>query len=147
MPIGNAISAGTPAKTANRPITTEDSTMMVPTERSMPAVRMISVCGDAENADDRHLREDGRQVGARGEARRLTSAEQHAEQQHDEGHDGRIGVQETLQSLQDGERSSKAATCRRGAGQHPLELGARAGLSLRSWLPRRYRSPLVLWIR
>ena len=34
---------GTPSTTASRPITTEEITMMTPTERSMPAVRITSV--------------------------------------------------------------------------------------------------------
>ena len=47
MPVRNpsakATSGGQPQMTARRPITTEDSTMMTPTERSMPAVRITSV--------------------------------------------------------------------------------------------------------
>ena len=35
---------GTPSSTARRPITTEEITMITPTERSMPAVKMTSVC-------------------------------------------------------------------------------------------------------
>ena len=36
--------SGTPSMTASRPITTDEITMITPTERSMPAVRMTSVC-------------------------------------------------------------------------------------------------------
>ena len=43
-PSGNAIRTGTPSTTASRPITTDEMTMITPTERSMPAVRMTSVC-------------------------------------------------------------------------------------------------------
>ena len=42
-PRGNAIRTGTPSTTASRPITTDEMTMITPTERSMPAVRMTSV--------------------------------------------------------------------------------------------------------
>ena len=35
---------GTPSKTARRPITTDEITMMTPIDRSMPAVRITSVC-------------------------------------------------------------------------------------------------------
>ncbi len=45
-PIGNAISTGTPSSTASRPMMTDDSTMIAPTERSTPAVRMTSVCAE-----------------------------------------------------------------------------------------------------
>ena len=44
MPARNPISTGQPRMTVSRPITIEDSTMTMPTERSMPAVRMIKVC-------------------------------------------------------------------------------------------------------
>ena len=43
-PSGKAIRTGTPSTTARRPITTDEITMITPTERSMPAVRMTSVC-------------------------------------------------------------------------------------------------------
>ena len=43
-PSRKAIGTGTPATTASLPITTEDRTMIAPTDRSMPAVRMIRVC-------------------------------------------------------------------------------------------------------
>jgi hypothetical protein len=42
-PSGNATAIGTPSMTARRPITTEEITMMTPTDRSMPAVRITSV--------------------------------------------------------------------------------------------------------
>ena len=38
---------GSPKSNVNFPITTEDRTMMAPTERSMPAVRMTSDCAQA----------------------------------------------------------------------------------------------------
>ena len=42
-PSTKAISGGQPQTTARRPMTIDDSTMMAPTERSMPAVRITSV--------------------------------------------------------------------------------------------------------
>ena len=52
---------------------------------------------DADNADDHHLREYGREIAGGGEPRRIDDdPEQHAEHQHDKGHNSRIGVEETL---------------------------------------------------
>ena len=42
-PISSASRPGTPASADSLAITIEDSTMIAPTERSMPAVRMTSV--------------------------------------------------------------------------------------------------------
>ena len=41
--------------------------MMAPTERSMPAVRITSVCAMPSDGDDGHLLEDQRQVEGREE--------------------------------------------------------------------------------
>ena len=43
-PSGNATRSGNPSTTASRPITTDEITMMMPTERSMPAVKITRVC-------------------------------------------------------------------------------------------------------
>ncbi len=42
-PDRRASAGGQPESTPSRPITTDDSTMIAPTDRSIPAVRMISV--------------------------------------------------------------------------------------------------------
>ena len=42
-PSGKAINSVTPSSTARRPITTEEITMITPTERSMPAVKITKV--------------------------------------------------------------------------------------------------------
>ena len=53
--------------------------------------------GDPQDADDGHLQENGRKVRTRREARPVDRrAQDHAEEQDEEGDDGRIGVQETL---------------------------------------------------
>lgn len=46
-PMMTAKTTGTPAKTARLPITSELRTRIAPTDRSMPAVRMISVWANA----------------------------------------------------------------------------------------------------
>jgi hypothetical protein len=56
-------------------MTTEESTMMAPTERSMPAVRMTSDWAARQDADDLHLLQDQRQRKGREEF----LPEQHAE--------------------------------------------------------------------
>jgi hypothetical protein len=43
-PTRNAIGAGSPIVTASLPMMTEHSTMMAPTDKSMPAVITINVC-------------------------------------------------------------------------------------------------------
>ena len=42
-PTGNPTATGQPMATDSRPMTIDASTITMPTERSMPAVRMISV--------------------------------------------------------------------------------------------------------
>ena len=55
---------------------------------------------DAEDADDRHLRQDRRQIAAADEMAVVDRhAEQQAQHQNDEGHGRRIDVQEALQAL------------------------------------------------
>ena len=44
QPGGKATISGMPSMTASRPITTEEITIITPTERSMPAVRITRVC-------------------------------------------------------------------------------------------------------
>ena len=50
MPISRANKPGTPCSAATLAITIIESTATAPTERSMPAVRMISVCPTARAA-------------------------------------------------------------------------------------------------
>jgi hypothetical protein len=57
----------------------------------------------ADNADDHHLGEYGRQIAGGGEPRRVDEdSQQHAEQEQDEGHNSRVGVEETLGTLEEG---------------------------------------------
>ena len=98
---------------------------MTPTERSMPAVRITSVCADAEDADDRHLGQHGRQVAARWRsASGLTATpSRRPSSQHDEGNGGRVDVQEALHALQKGEMLFlEGGDGRRRRGQDLLEL-------------------------
>ena len=99
-PSGKAKTIGTPSMTASRPITTDEITMITPTERSMPAVRITNVCAMPRmpmivtwvSTVDRLLPVT--------KCEKLTRhAEQKAQHQHDEGNDGRIGVQEALHAL------------------------------------------------
>ena len=46
-PAATAKGTGTPICTASLPMTIDDRTMMAPTDRSMPAVRMMRVCAMA----------------------------------------------------------------------------------------------------
>ena len=58
-----AIGTGTPMMDGEAcPSPPSDRTMMAPTDRSMPAVRMIRVCAIADDADDRDLLQDQREV-------------------------------------------------------------------------------------
>ena len=61
-PISSASRPGTPWSADSFAITIDESTMIAPTERSMPAVRMISVCAMPSVPDDHHLLDDQRQV-------------------------------------------------------------------------------------
>ena len=47
IPAAIASGSGTPVITASRPITNEDKTKIAPTERSIPAVKIIRVCAIA----------------------------------------------------------------------------------------------------
>lgn len=47
MPEASAKAGGIPVSTASRPMAIELSTSMAPTDRSIPAVRMINVCARA----------------------------------------------------------------------------------------------------
>ena len=104
---------------------------MTPTERSMPAVRMTRVLADAHDADDHNLREDGREIACGGEPRRIDEDPQHhAEQQHDKGHNSRIGVEETLGPLEKCKTFLiEGGDVRRRAGEDPLELLGRGTAS------------------
>ena len=75
---------------------------MAPTERSMPAVRMISVCAIADDADDRDLLQDQGEIerveeAAADERRENTTMPSSSTMN---GNGGRIGVQEMLQPLE-----------------------------------------------
>jgi hypothetical protein len=73
---------------------------------------------DADNADDHHLGEYGREIARRGEPRRIDEdSQQHAEQEHDERHNSGVSVKETLRPLEDGEMLFfERGDCRRRAG-------------------------------
>jgi len=58
MPMKIAGIAGTPLCTASFVITIIPNAITAPQERSMPAVRMISVCRDREHADLDDLLQD-----------------------------------------------------------------------------------------
>ena len=68
-----------------------DSTMMAPTERSMPAVRMMSVWAMPNDADDRDLLDDQRQVEGMQEAMADDDAEEDDGEQQDEERDRSSG--------------------------------------------------------
>ena len=101
---------------------------------------------DADNADDHHLGEYGRQIAGGGEPRRIDEdAQQHAEQEHDERHNSRVGVEETLGPLENGETFFvEGGDRRRRAGENLLELLGRGTASrfAHRFLVR-FRSPLV----
>ena len=81
----------------NWPITTDDSTMMAPTDRSMPAVRMTSVCA----APTMPTIATCCRISVSEKAEKNlppTSDAEHGERQHqhDQRHRRRVGVQEVL---------------------------------------------------
>jgi hypothetical protein len=59
-------------------MTTEESTMMAPTDRSMPAVRMTRLWAARQDADDLNLLQDQRQR----EGREEFLPQQHAEDEN-----------------------------------------------------------------
>ena len=76
---------------------------MTPTERSMPAVRMTSVWAMPRMPMIVTWVSMVERLLAVAKREELTMhAQQQAEQQHDERHHRRIGVQETLRALQEG---------------------------------------------
>ena len=136
-PSGNAIRIGTPSTTASRPITTDEMTMMTPTERSMPAVRMTKRLRDAEDADDRHLRQDGRQIAAGDEMRVVDrAAQQKPQHQHDERNGRRIGVEEALQRAWRRKGALRRTTPASSKPRsEPFRTPAEWAATLRSWHP------------
>ena len=79
IPRAIACSGGTPLATASFAMMIWPSAITVPTERSMPAVRMISVWPIASTPDDHHLLEHERQVLGLEEAVGLQREERHRE--------------------------------------------------------------------
>ena len=139
-PSRKAIGTGTPASTASLPITTEDSTMIAPTERSMPAVRMIRVCAmPTMPMIVTCCRIKDRLNGWKNRAPTTALNSSDAQQQHDERDRGRIGVQEVLQPLRAGlsslEPAPRVAADEASAQPPPRRVGHAASLA-RSW-PRR----------
>jgi hypothetical protein len=102
---------------------------MAPTDRSMPAVRMISVCPSGERADDRHLLQDERQRVRRGEARVEGGEDDERDDQHEERADRGVRVQQVLDALQwrvpaQGELLRGGGRwCRGGHGGLPADVG------------------------
>ena len=127
--------------TESRPMTIEASTMTMPTERSIPAVRMISVWAIPKMpmivTCRRIVERFEPVVKARPIDRR---AQDHAEEQHEERNHGRIGVQEPLDP--GAERLLVVGESHRGRGARGdtlLELGR--PLKLRHDRPRCLKHP------
>ena len=114
--------------TASWPMTTEHSTMMAPTDRSMPAVRMTSVWAmPMMPMMVTCCRISDRLKGSKKRPPTSEAENDDAEQQHDGRNGRRVGVQEMLQppqgrsrshlELGDAARSCRAASRPRRAGR------------------------------
>ena len=92
--------AGMPSTTANLPMTTEQSTMIAATERSMPAVRMIRLWAAARMPMIDTCCMIKREIERAEEFSARDQAEgDDADNQHDHRHHGRIAVQKMLEAV------------------------------------------------
>ena len=92
-------------------MTTAESTMMTPIDRSMPAVRMTSVWRGTENTDDRDLLQDQRQRAGGEEPVALQHAEyDDREDQNDGRNCRRRRMQKMLDASEVANGLSKLAT-------------------------------------
>ena len=123
--------------------------MMTPTERSMPAVRMTRVWPTPTMPMTITWVSMVEKLLAAVNREGLTmTPKQHAEQEHDEGHDSRIGVQEALGRWRKVRRSSSKEATVAVALARTFSNSCGAGRPVRfahRFLVR-FRSPLVLWM-
>jgi hypothetical protein len=121
---------------------TAEMTMITPIERSMPAVRMTSVCA-AQDTDDGDLLENERQRVGRKEPPANRDAENDDRQhQHDQRHSGRCRVQEMLRTLHKWYGLMfKRRDILVAAVQHPFEVLSSGHRSSSAFAPNRARTP------
>ena len=99
MPISSASRPGTPWSLLSLTITSDDSTIAIPMDRSMPAVRMITRLADGQRPDDGHLLDEQRQRLRPQEVVGEEAEDDDGHDQHDQRAQRRVAVQDVLDPL------------------------------------------------